>query len=181
MPDTRIVLFALCWDIFYVKLKKHLPLGHAWLEDVNYVGLKYVSNFDQSHCYNHFNMPSTRPSEGCARPAEKFVNQPPIYVQWEIFHPALFMMSFCHWFMTLVCLCGKVLVDLDLRISFEHQCGAHFARNLITSLYQSQILLKEKTKHCHADNKQNQIQTRFMILKIRCSSFANRILGMAPV
>ena len=101
MPDTRTVLFALCWDIFCVKLKKHSLLGHAWLEDVDYVGLKYMSNFDQSHCYNHFNMTSTRPSVGCARLAEKFVNQSPIYIQWEIFHPALLMMSFCHWFMAL--------------------------------------------------------------------------------
>ena len=26
-------------DIFCVKFKKHLLLGHAWLEDVDYVGL----------------------------------------------------------------------------------------------------------------------------------------------
>ena len=102
MPDIRTVLFTLCWDIFCVKLKNNLPLGLAWLEDVDYVGLKYISNFDQSHCYNHFNMSFTRPSVGCARLAKKFVNQSPIYVQWEIFHPALLMMSFCHWFMTLV-------------------------------------------------------------------------------
>ena len=125
MADTKTVLFALCWDIFCVKLKKHLLLGHAWLEDVDYVCLKYMSNLDQSHCYNHFKMSSTRRSVGCARLAENFVNQSPIYVQWEIFHPALLMMSFWHWFMTLPasshhhmcnCLCGKVLVDLDLHI-----------------------------------------------------------------
>ena len=46
MPNTRTVLFALCWDIFCVKLKKYLLLGHALLEDVDYVGLKYMSNFD---------------------------------------------------------------------------------------------------------------------------------------
>ena len=101
MADTRTVLFALCWDIFCVKLQKHLLLGHAWLENVDCVGLKYMSNFDQPYCYNHFNMSFTRPSVGYARLAEKFVNQSPIYVQWEIFHPVLLMMSFCHWFMTL--------------------------------------------------------------------------------
>ena len=101
MPDIRTVLFTLFWDIC-VKLKKNLPLGNAWLEDVDYVGLKYMSNFDQSHCYNHFNMSFTRPNVGCTRLAKKIVNQSPIYVQWEIFHPALLMMSFCHWFMTLV-------------------------------------------------------------------------------
>ena len=81
MADTKTVLFALCWDIFYLKVKKHLLLGHAWLEDIDYVCLKYMSNFDQSHCYNHFNMSSTRPSVDCARLAENFVNQSPIYVQ----------------------------------------------------------------------------------------------------
>ena len=94
MADTRTVLFSLCWHIFCVKLQKHLLLCHAWLENIDYVGLKYMSNFDQSYCYNHFNMSFTRPSVGYARLAEKFVNHSPIYVQWEIFHPALLMMSF---------------------------------------------------------------------------------------